>query len=44
MAVKKISPKSPDAKASAAKGDKKASERKTASNKMMRKVGRNTAS
>ena len=31
MAVKKISPKNPDAKASAAKGDKKADERKTAS-------------
>ena len=30
MAVKKISPKNPDPKASAAKGGKKASERKTA--------------
>jgi hypothetical protein len=30
MAVKKISPKSPDAKATAAKGEKKADERKTA--------------
>jgi hypothetical protein len=31
MAVKKISPKSPDAKASAAKGEKKADGRKTSS-------------
>jgi hypothetical protein len=40
MAVKKITPKNPDAKASAAKGDKKASERKTASS---RSAARKTA-
>ena len=42
MAVKKISPKSPDAKATAAKGEKKADERKTASVQSKRKVGRQT--
>ena len=40
MAVKKISPKSPDAKATAAKGEKLAEERKTASVQRKRKVGR----
>jgi hypothetical protein len=43
MAVKKITPKNPDTKASAAKGEKKADERKTSSAKM-RKVGRSTYS
>ena len=40
MAVKKITPKNPDTKASAAKGEKKADERKTATAAKMRKVGR----
>ena len=36
MAVKKISPKSPDAKAKAAKDPKKADERKTASSRQVK--------